>query len=258
MNRRRLMTALAGVLLPGTLAPAFAADALPSAESVLDRYVEVTGGKPAYERRKSEIAHGTLEYPAQGVKGAITRWETDSDNYYATLDIPGIGKIEMGVTDGVAWENSAVMGPRVKKDQEKEQAIREASMNATLNWRKLFPKVELAGSEVVNGEECYKVVMTPATGHAEIMYFQKKSGLAVKTTTVASSPMGEIPVEVLVSDYKNFGGVLMVWDKLFGTYRAESEKPVYGITTGFVSHNPFILVFNGFLELIRGKMKSKG
>jgi hypothetical protein len=40
------------------------------------------------------------------------------------------------------------------------------------------------------------------------MYFQKKSGLAVKTTTVVSSAMGEAPVEMLASDYKNVGGVI--------------------------------------------------
>jgi len=206
MNRRFLLLALAGGLLPG--ARAFAADPLPSAESILDRYVEVTGGKQVYEKRKTEIAIGTLEYPAQGVKGTITRYEAEPDNYYATLEIPGIGKIEMGVAGGVAWENSALMGPRVKSGEEKQQAVREATMNSTLYWRKLFPKAETVGMETVDGQECYKVVLTPAEGKPETMYFQKKSGLAVKTTTVAVSPMGEIPVEVLVANYKNFDGVL--------------------------------------------------
>ena len=57
---------------------------------------------------------------------------------------------------------------------------------------------------------------------------------------------------------KNFGGVLIVWDRLFGTYQAETEKTIYGVTTGFQGHNPFKLIFNGFEDLIRGKMKSKG
>jgi zinc protease len=208
MNRRFLLIALAGGLFPGAHLSAFAADPLPSPESILDRYVEVTGGKQVYEKRKSEIATGTLEYPAQGIKGTITRYETEPDNYYATLEIPGIGKIEMGVNGDVAWENSAIMGPHIKSGEEKRQAIREATMNSTLYWRKLFPKVETAGVEMVDGQECYKVVLTPAEGNAETMYFQKKSGLAVKTTMVAVSQAGDIPVEVTVADYKNFGGVM--------------------------------------------------
>jgi hypothetical protein len=207
MNRNLVPAVLAGVLLLGSR-PAPAADALPSPESILDRYVEVTGGKAAYERRKTEISTGTMEYPAQGVKGTLTRYEADPDRYYAVLDIPGIGKIEMGVAGGVAWENSAILGPRVKTGDEKAQAVRDATMNATLKWRTLFPKVETAGVETLDGEECYKVVMTPAEGKPEVMYFQKKSGLAVKTTTVAVSQMGEVPVEVTVKNYKEFGGVL--------------------------------------------------
>jgi len=207
MNRRSFLAVLCVAWIAAAM-PAAAADQLPSAESILDRYIEVTGGKQAYEKRKSEIATGTLEYPAQGIKGAITRYEAEPDNYYATLDIPGIGKIEMGVTGGVAWENSAIMGSRVKSGEEKQQAIREATINATLYWRKLFPKVEVAGEEKVGAEECFKVVLTPAEGRPETMFFAKKSGLALKTTTIAVSPAGEIPVEVTVGEYKNFGGVL--------------------------------------------------
>lgn len=54
---------------------------------------------------------------------------------------------------------------------------------------------------------------------------------------------------------KNYGGFLIVWDILFGTYQAETEQPKYGITTGFVSHNPFKLVFHGFFDYITNNHK---
>lgn len=57
---------------------------------------------------------------------------------------------------------------------------------------------------------------------------------------------------------KNFGGVFIIWDRLFGTFCEETTLPVYGITTGFVSHNPFVLVFHGFADLIKGKLNAKG
>jgi sterol desaturase/sphingolipid hydroxylase (fatty acid hydroxylase superfamily) len=47
---------------------------------------------------------------------------------------------------------------------------------------------------------------------------------------------------------RNFGGILMIWDRLFGTYTPETEAPQFGLTTGFVSNNPFVLVFHGFRE----------
>jgi sterol desaturase/sphingolipid hydroxylase (fatty acid hydroxylase superfamily) len=30
---------------------------------------------------------------------------------------------------------------------------------------------------------------------------------------------------------KNFGSTFIVWDRLFGTFQAEEEKTLYGITT---------------------------
>jgi len=56
---------------------------------------------------------------------------------------------------------------------------------------------------------------------------------------------------------KNFGGVLIIWDKLFGTYQPETEKVRYGLTTGFLSYNPFILVMQGFVDLFKTKDKKE-
>jgi sterol desaturase/sphingolipid hydroxylase (fatty acid hydroxylase superfamily) len=57
---------------------------------------------------------------------------------------------------------------------------------------------------------------------------------------------------------KNFGGVFVIWDQIFGTYQPETEKVRYGITTGFIRNNPFTLVFKGFIDLFTHKMKYKG
>jgi Protein of unknown function (DUF620) len=203
MTRRILLLAALGAFT------ALAADeALPKAETILDHYVEVTGGKAAYMKRKSETATGTMELTAQGIKGTLVRYQADPDKSYTLLDIAGVGKIEAGSANGVAWEMTAIMGPRVKSGDEKAQALRESAFNGLLNWRKLYPKVETIGTEVVDGEECYMVLLTPAEGKPETNYYQKKSGLIVKMTTVASTQMGEIPLEVRMSDYKDFGGVL--------------------------------------------------
>jgi sterol desaturase/sphingolipid hydroxylase (fatty acid hydroxylase superfamily) len=57
---------------------------------------------------------------------------------------------------------------------------------------------------------------------------------------------------------KNFGGVFMWWDRLFKTYQPETEKVRYGVTGGKHSQNPFKLVFEGFIDLFKGKMHYKG
>jgi sterol desaturase/sphingolipid hydroxylase (fatty acid hydroxylase superfamily) len=40
---------------------------------------------------------------------------------------------------------------------------------------------------------------------------------------------------------KNYGGILMLWDQLFGTYQKEEETPIYGLKRDFDSVNPLVV-----------------
>ena len=181
--------------------------ALPTAESLLDRFIEVTGGKAAYEARKSEIVNGKVEFAAMGLKGDMVTYY-EGKKYYMAMNLAGVGKIETGVIDGVAWENSVLQGPRIKTGEERTQALREADMNATYRWRDLFTKAETTGQEVVEGEPCYKVMMTPPEGKPVTMFFEKNSGLMRKTSVIAASQLGEIAADSISTEYKRFEGIL--------------------------------------------------
>ncbi len=183
-------------------------DALPKAETILDHYIEVTGGKAAYEKRKSEITTGTVEFAAQGLKGTLTHYAAAPDKSYSVIELDGIGKMEEGAINGIVWDKNPMLGPRIKSGEEKAQGLRGAMFNSHLNWRKAYTKAETVGVENVEGEDCYKVVLTPNEGKPETAYFSKKTGLEVKRTTTAVSPMGEMQVEAIASNYKDFDGIL--------------------------------------------------
>lgn len=211
MTRRILITAIAAVsplaVSPLWIGRAFAAD-LPAPQTILDRFIEVTGGKAAYEARKTEIVRGTVEVAAVGLKGSVESYYQEPGKYYTSMDLAGVGKFESGLIDGVAWENSVLQGPRIKTGEEKAQAVREAAMNIPYRWHDLFAKAETVGEENVDGQPCYKVTMTPAQGNPVTMFFEEKSGLMIKTSVVAASQLGDIPSETISKEYKNFGGIL--------------------------------------------------
>lgn len=50
---------------------------------------------------------------------------------------------------------------------------------------------------------------------------------------------------------KNYGGILIVWDRLFGTYAAEVEPVDYGLTEQLVSRNPIAVHTHGAVKLWR-------
>lgn len=50
---------------------------------------------------------------------------------------------------------------------------------------------------------------------------------------------------------KNYAGILIIWDKLFGTFEVEKEKVIYGITKPLNSVNPVKVFFHGIWKLLR-------
>jgi sterol desaturase/sphingolipid hydroxylase (fatty acid hydroxylase superfamily) len=58
----------------------------------------------------------------------------------------------------------------------------------------------------------------------------------------------------------NYGGVLLIFDRLFGTYRAERDdiEIRYGLTDPLRSNNPFKIVFHQFPALLRDLRLASG
>ncbi len=202
----RLTLALCGI---ATLTvSAQTAPPLPTAEAVLERYIEVTGGRAAYEKRHSRISHATVDIAAAGIHGKMTVYAQEPNRNRGILDFPGVGVIDSGNIGDVVWENSAMMGPRVKTGVEKDEALRDAVFNGPIHWREMYSKVENTGLETIDGRPYYKLVLTPKAGNTITEYYDKETGLLSKAKVLRSSPMGEIPAEITASDYQSESGVL--------------------------------------------------
>jgi sterol desaturase/sphingolipid hydroxylase (fatty acid hydroxylase superfamily) len=50
---------------------------------------------------------------------------------------------------------------------------------------------------------------------------------------------------------KNYGAIMIIWDRLFGTFREEDETPVYGLTKPLSSWNPLWAQFHYWVEMAR-------
>ncbi|MEU0686517.1 sterol desaturase family protein [Streptomyces uncialis] len=50
---------------------------------------------------------------------------------------------------------------------------------------------------------------------------------------------------------RNFGGILVVWDRLFGSFAPETERPVYGLTKNITTHNPLRVATHEYTAIAR-------
>ena len=56
---------------------------------------------------------------------------------------------------------------------------------------------------------------------------------------------------------KNYAGVFIVWDRMFGTFKEEEERPTYGITKSLNSWNPLYANFAHYIDLYNYVKQSK-
>lgn len=182
-----------------------AAAQLPTAEAVLDRYVEATGGAEAYRALKSQSSTGSLVFKAMGLKASVKTFAIPN-NGLVVLDLPGMGEIRSGVRDGIAWELSPMQGPRILEGAEKENSMRMTRLDAPLRWKELYKNVKVDGEEVIDGRRCFRVVMDPVSGNKpETSWYDAESGLLLKSRVILESPMGELPLETRMDDYRQVG-----------------------------------------------------
>ena len=50
---------------------------------------------------------------------------------------------------------------------------------------------------------------------------------------------------------RNHAGILIIWDRLFGSFQPEEERPIYGLTKNIESYNPALIAFKTWGELFK-------
>jgi hypothetical protein len=86
MNRTLLSRSVkASLALALAFTGVLAAADLPKGETLLDKYIEATGGKAAYARIHSDMTTGTMEFKAMGLKGKITTYAAEPDKKYSEV-----------------------------------------------------------------------------------------------------------------------------------------------------------------------------
>jgi hypothetical protein len=201
--RRTLLALLTLSLLPA----AAGAQALPPARELVDRYIELIGGRAAILERTSTHMTGTFAMPAMGLTGDLEVYSADPGRTVTTVNISGLGEIRSGFDGEVGWAVDPMVGPRVMEGGELAQAKDEAAPEATLRDPKLVESLETVEKTSMNGQDCYRVRIQWKSGRESFDCYSVETGLIVAIQQKSESPMGTIDVTVNMNEYKDFDGI---------------------------------------------------
>lgn len=204
---RRVLRSLALVVaLP--LVPSFAsAQALPSAKDLIAKYVAAVGGENAWKGHTSLRSKATVDMPAAGMSMTMETVQKLPGMAAMKMDIPGMGEMRSGYDGTTAWATSPMTGPRVLEGKELEAVKDDADPKNYLRLSSNIVSSETMEKTTLGGVECHKVKHTWKSGRTTSDCFSTKDGLIVASMMNQTGPMGEMEVTMLLSDYKDFGGI---------------------------------------------------
>ncbi|UCE60569.1 MAG: hypothetical protein JSU63_02230 [Phycisphaerales bacterium] len=217
--------------------PAAAQEPLPDAATVLDRYVQVTGGKAAYERIHNRVSKERVLHVEMDFEDSAVRYAATPNKNYTEIESEAFGAIRHGTDGDTVWYLADTIGPVIQEGAARTSGLHASAFNRAVRWRDLYKKVECVGEEVVEGKTCYKLIMTPHEGQPETRYYDKESGLLVKTaTTRLFSGMPPMPMEVTFRDYKEVDGLLIAHESKQSMQQCGGTREMLFTTTS-IKHN---------------------
>lgn len=177
----------------------------PTADELMEKSIQATGGREAASKVTSLIAKGTFEISAMGVSAPTEMYAKAPDKRYTITAVDGYGDVKNGYDGTIGWSSEPQNGLVELKGPQLAQVKRESQFNGDLRWKELYPKAEVTGKEKVGGKDCWVLKLTPAEGKPVTRYVDAATFLMVKAITVAYTPEGEVEMPIEFSDYKDIG-----------------------------------------------------
>lgn len=221
---RRPCRALATVCVVSVAAPAYAqstapipnpqsttavADAsLPAALTIIDRHIEVVGGRKALAARTSVHTSATVTIPANGITGSIEVYSARPNKSLTKTTLAGIGEISEGFNGTHAWSISPMTGPMLSTGEELAQKAFDSDFDGALNAASRYQKMTTLEKTTFDGRPCYKLSLIRKDGGEDIEFYDVATGLKAGAIVSRKSPMGTVTATVTMSDYKKFGDLM--------------------------------------------------
>ena len=176
-----------------------------TAETVLARYIEVTGGEAAHRAITSMKASGTMDIPAAKISAPISVHWTAKGEMLVEVDIPGLGQQVQGGDGTTYWEMSPMSGARIVEGDERTRMIRDLNPLTDVEWKKFYKEAKLTGQENVDGAGAHVVEMIDNMGEKETRYYSIETGYLVSKKETAITQQGKFQTTTSYQDYRKNG-----------------------------------------------------
>jgi hypothetical protein len=183
------------------------APATPTADQIIEKYIAALGGRAAIQKQTTLTSLGTIDVPAIHLSGTVMIHEKAPNKTLQVVIISG--NVFRQACDGkVAWSDDPADGLRILSGGELTEALRDSDFYHELHFHDLYSKLVVTGTEQVDDRDAYVVEGTIAGETVpDKIYFDAKSGLALRVLGHRHTADGEFEVQEDFQDYRPVDGV---------------------------------------------------
>ncbi len=181
-------------------------------DEVLAKYYKAIGGVDAWKKAESMKMSGNLVLVAQGgMTIPMTGWQARPNMKREEGEFNGTKFIE--AYDGTtAWRINPFAGAATatkKNEEETKEAAKDMFEDDLIDYAAKGHKVELQGTEEIDGVKAIKLKLTRKSGDERIYFLDPESYLPIMMRSfVTTGPAKGEPSEAYMSDYKNVEGMM--------------------------------------------------
>jgi photosynthetic reaction center cytochrome c subunit len=191
---------------PAKAEAAAPAPALLTEDEILNKYVQAVGGVAAVEKITSRVAKGTISFGGQQFPVEVL---AKAPNKRISLVHTPNGDNITAFDGHAGWIGNP--GPRPPRDMsapENEAIGFDATFYLPTELKKMFTQFRVRpAAEKIGGHEVVQVIGVNRGKPPMRLFFDKESGLLVRSIRYADTPLGRNPTQVDYSDYRTQDGV---------------------------------------------------
>ena len=177
----------------------------PSADKLIDKFVQAAGGAAAIDKVTSRVMKGTIDFGGKSLP--IDIYSKDPNQRISFTHMPE-GDNVTAFNGHEGWMAAPGRpGSRPMQGSELDAAAIDADLHLATHLKSMFGEMHTQGTEKVGEHDAYLVVGQREGKPPIRLYFDEQSGLLVRLVRYGDTALGLLPTQIDYADYRDTNGV---------------------------------------------------
>lgn len=180
------------------------ASAGPTADQLLEKYIQVAGGATAIDKISSRVMKGNIDFGGKSLP--IDIYAKDPEERISLTHMPE-GDSVTAFNGHEGWLGMPGRPLREMHGSDLDGAAIDADLHLATHLKQMFTQMEVRESEKIDNRATFELVGQREGKPPIQLYFDQESGLLVRLVRYGDTALGWLPTQIDYADYREVDGV---------------------------------------------------